>query len=120
MFRALLLQVTGSSHYRVIAARNCVETDSTRIVSVVPGTSLQIIGFPKIPNAKCASVEENLSMSDEHSRRAFLLATASTATLPVLARANIADTPPSAVSARNRGLVDLALNINERDHILAL
>jgi xanthine dehydrogenase YagT iron-sulfur-binding subunit len=56
-----------------------------------------------------------------HSRRGFLMATASTAAAPVLASTLAAETAPARSDAiGNRDPVSLTLKINDRDHRLAI
>jgi xanthine dehydrogenase YagT iron-sulfur-binding subunit len=60
-------------------------------------------------------------MNEEQSRRAFLLATASTATVPVFARANPAKAALVAGgAAKVNDLVDVTLNINGRERRIGI
>jgi xanthine dehydrogenase YagT iron-sulfur-binding subunit len=53
-------------------------------------------------------------------RRSFLMATASTATVPAFVRAAVAETASAPPLANLRGWVDIALTVNNRDHPLSV
>src|SRR5947207_1206180 len=82
-----------------------------------PGTRDEIPRNPKIGRRACMSEGENVT---RHSRRNFLIASATTAAIPLVARSHRGEAAPLQPVPNPRDPIKIALKINDRERHVSL